>query len=140
MFFSEKEDLSFTEISSFLQNCIQSVQDIFISSINTRGEYHRAFLRYHALLNGHRFTYHSSDFQFSSVAQSCLTLLTPGTVVCQAPLSQARLTTNTFLHKNHLAGFPGGSVVRNPPTNAGDIRDEDCIPGSGRSPGAIISR
>ena len=29
-------------------------------------------------------------------------------------------------------GFPGGSVVKNPPANAGDV---DLIPGSGRSPG-----
>ena len=31
-------------------------------------------------------------------------------------------------------GFPGGSVVKNPPANAGD-RDTSLIPGSGRSPG-----
>ena len=29
-------------------------------------------------------------------------------------------------------GFPGGSVVKNPPANAGDTIS---IPGSGRSPG-----
>ena len=29
-------------------------------------------------------------------------------------------------------GFPGGTVVKNPPANAGDA---DSIPGSGRSPG-----
>ena len=32
-------------------------------------------------------------------------------------------------------GFPRGSVVKNPPANAGDIRDTGLIPGSGRSPG-----
>ena len=32
-------------------------------------------------------------------------------------------------------GFPGGSVVKNPPANAGDIRDMGLIPGLGRSPG-----
>ena len=26
-------------------------------------------------------------------------------------------------------------VVKNPPANAGDVRDADSIPGSGRSPG-----
>ena len=31
--------------------------------------------------------------------------------------------------------FPGGSAVKNPPANAGDARDADLIPGSGRSPG-----
>ena len=30
--------------------------------------------------------------------------------------------------------FPGGSVVRNPPANAGDMGDVASIPGSGRSP------
>ena len=29
-------------------------------------------------------------------------------------------------------GFPGGSTVKNPPANAGDV---GLIPGSGRSPG-----
>ena len=32
-------------------------------------------------------------------------------------------------------GFPGGSMVKNPPTNAGDIRNVGSIPGLGRSPG-----
>ena len=32
-------------------------------------------------------------------------------------------------------GFPGGSVVKNLPANAGDTRDTGSIPGSGRSPG-----
>ena len=32
-------------------------------------------------------------------------------------------------------GFPGGAVVKNPPTNIGDLRDAGSIPGQGRSPG-----
>ena len=32
----------------------------------------------------------------------------------------------------HALGFPGGSVVKNPPASAGD---EGSIPGSGKSPG-----
>ena len=32
-------------------------------------------------------------------------------------------------------GFPGGTVVKNPPASARDTRDVDSIPGSGRSPG-----
>ena len=32
-------------------------------------------------------------------------------------------------------GFPGGSVVKNLPANAGDAGDEGSIPGLGRSPG-----
>ena len=32
-------------------------------------------------------------------------------------------------------GFPGGTVVKYPPANAGHARDLRSIPGSGRSPG-----
>ena len=32
-------------------------------------------------------------------------------------------------------GFPGGSVVKNPPANAGDAGDMGLIPWWGRSPG-----
>ena len=32
-------------------------------------------------------------------------------------------------------GFPGGSVVKKLPANAGDARDVGLIPGSERSPG-----
>ena len=31
-------------------------------------------------------------------------------------------------------GFPGGTVVKNMPANAGDARDTGLTPGSGRSP------
>ena len=31
--------------------------------------------------------------------------------------------------------FPGGTVVKNPPANAGGTRDLGSVPGSGRSPG-----
>ena len=34
-----------------------------------------------------------------------------------------------------LEGFPGGSGVKNPSTNAGDTGDLSSIPGLGRSPG-----
>ena len=37
--------------------------------------------------------------------------------------------------KDILRGFPGGSVVKNPPDNAGDTRDAGSIPGLGRSAG-----
>ena len=33
------------------------------------------------------------------------------------------------------SNFPGGSVVKNLPANAGDARDIGSTPGSGRSPG-----
>ena len=34
-----------------------------------------------------------------------------------------------------IRGFPGGTVVKNLPANAGDTRDVGLIPGSGISPG-----
>ena len=34
-----------------------------------------------------------------------------------------------------MCGFPGGSVVKNLPTNSGDTGDVGLIPGSERSPG-----
>ena len=37
-----------------------------------------------------------------------------------------------WLLLSHAMGFPGGSVVKNPPANAGDT---GLIPGLGRSPG-----
>ena len=36
---------------------------------------------------------------------------------------------------NYVNGFPGGSVVKNLPANAGDTRDVGSIPGLGRPPG-----
>ena len=42
------------------------------------------------------------------------------------------------MEKNHLMilwGCQVARVVKNPPVNAGDIRDVGSIPGSGRSPG-----
>ena len=36
---------------------------------------------------------------------------------------------------NHYLGFPGGSVVKNVPANAGDAGDMSSVPGSRRSPG-----
>ena len=36
-----------------------------------------------------------------------------------------------------LLGFRGGSSVKNPPANAGGIRDVGLIPGSGRSSGGV---
>ena len=34
-----------------------------------------------------------------------------------------------------LWGFPGGSMLKNLPANAGDLGDAGSIPGPGRSPG-----
>ena len=35
----------------------------------------------------------------------------------------------------HAKDFPGGTVVKNLPDNAGDLGDAGSIPGSGRFPG-----
>ena len=40
-----------------------------------------------------------------------------------------------FYPSNLNIGFPGGSVVKNPPANAGDAKDMGLIPGVGRFPG-----
>ena len=38
-----------------------------------------------------------------------------------------------MLGQNQEWDFPGGSVVKNPPANAGDAEDAGLIPGLGRS-------
>ena len=40
-----------------------------------------------------------------------------------------------WMKRVKISGFPGGSVVKNSPANAGDARDEGSTPGLGRSPG-----
>ena len=45
---------------------------------------------------------------------------------------EALATSEIYGSLMWLQGFPGGSVVKNPPANAGDT---DSIPGAGRSPG-----
>ena len=49
------------------------------------------------------------------------------------------LTRGTFVGKvmssHWLKGFPGGTVVKNLPANAGDTKDSGLIPGSQRSRG-----
>ena len=43
------------------------------------------------------------------------------------------LCMNRYLiHLMPKWGFPGGAVVKNPLANAGETRDADFIPGSGR--------
>ena len=40
-----------------------------------------------------------------------------------------------FRQPNGYVGFPGSASGKEPPANAGDIRDMSSIPGSGRFPG-----
>ena len=55
--------------------------------------------------------------------------------------TSAQYSVMTYLAKESeigpciCMGFPGGSVVKNLPANAGDIKDSGFIPGSGRSRG-----
>ena len=44
-------------------------------------------------------------------------------------------TYNIYVVVLPYPGFPDGLVVKNPPANAGDVRDDGSIPGSRRSPG-----
>ena len=48
--------------------------------------------------------------------------------------SSCRLFTMAFTE-----GFPGGSVIKNPPADAGDARDTASIPGSERSRSSILT-
>ena len=60
----------------------------------------------------------------------CFTFKPPQTLICghyRFFIWQGLKFKNT--------GFPGGSVVKNLPANAGDPGDMGSIPGSGRSPG-----
>ena len=43
-----------------------------------------------------------------------------------------------FLTCNFYLGFPGGTVVKNPPVSAGDPRDTGLILGSGRSTSVFL--
>ena len=40
-----------------------------------------------------------------------------------------------LISTHKILGFPGDSVIKNLPTNAGDAGDMGSIPGSGRPPG-----
>ena len=41
----------------------------------------------------------------------------------------------SLLQSIFIKGFPGGGSGKNPPANAGDVRDVGLIPRMGRSPG-----
>ena len=67
--------------------------------------------------------------QIMIVFLSCATI----TVLCIPPYWCIYSFLQCFLNIYHiLRGFPGGSVVKNPPVHAGDV---GSIPGSGRSLG-----
>ena len=45
------------------------------------------------------------------------------------------ITIKLFANRKQHEYFPGGTVVKSLPANAGDTRDVGLTPGSGRSPG-----
>ena len=45
------------------------------------------------------------------------------------------LSQNSLKFRFNYIIFPGGTVVKNMPANAGDARDAGSVPGSERSPG-----
>ena len=45
------------------------------------------------------------------------------------------ITVDVLCWLNSHLGFPGDTVIKNPPANAGEAGDKGLIPGSGRSPG-----
>ena len=50
-------------------------------------------------------------------------------------LDRDKLEAQVGTEGRYKRGFPGGSVVKNLPANAGDSGDPCSIPGSGRCPG-----
>ena len=59
-------------------------------------------------------------------------LLTLHRMNCELEVIFRLVNEETFMG---IKGFPGGTVVKNLPTNAEDTRDADSIPGWGRLPG-----
>ena len=53
----------------------------------------------------------------------------------EAWCAAVRGVANSWTYIYIYQGFPGGTVVKNLPANAGDERDTGLIPGLGRSPG-----
>ena len=47
----------------------------------------------------------------------------------------ASVTTHSEFYIRAMKSFPGGSVVKNSPADAGDTKDTGQIPGLERSPG-----
>ena len=61
--------------------------------------------------------------------------MTNGTAVSVSYEAKVYFLLNYILQPSNVSDFPGGSVVKNPPASAGDVRDMGSIPGWRRSPG-----
>ena len=55
-------------------------------------------------------------------------------IFCLIPLASVFFIPFLNSHLKISLGFPGGSVVKNTPANAGDTGDAGSVPGLGRSP------
>ena len=64
----------------------------------------------------------------------CIRTIDP---LCCTPETNTKLTVNQHCKYicKYPSGFPGGSVVKNPPANAGDTGGVGSIPGLGIAPG-----
>ena len=59
-----------------------------------------------------------------------------GSLGCYSPWGHKELDMTEQLNTtNKCLGFPGGTVIKNLPANAGDTKDMGSIPVSARSPG-----
>ena len=90
----------------------------------------------------------SFPLTWSSLSSNPISLRLPIRIICQDDVTQALLhslilgwfpiciTDTTFQPDNlDTVGFPGGTVVKKLPANAGAAKDTDLIPGLWRSPG-----
>ena len=77
---------------------------------------------------------HGNPFQYSFLENPHGQRSLVGNRVSGPTKSQTLLSRYAQHTQGRVWGFLGGSVVKNPPANAGDIRDDGSIPGLGRSP------
>ena len=71
-----------------------------------------------------------SSFNLQVTESSLNKVINQSPVLSSIPSMLALLSSGLALQ-----GFPGGSVVKNPPASAGDAEDTSSISGLGRSPG-----
>ena len=58
-----------------------------------------------------------------------------GSTLCPTLCSSFDSIPPPFFQVQNKMGFPGSTIVKNPPANAGDVSDAVSIPGLERSPG-----
>ena len=86
----------------------------------------------------HLVFHYFSHLSICTLVKQATAILLPGkfhewrSLVGYSPQGHKESDTTEQLHTIPPRGFPGGSVVSNPPASAGD---EGSMPGTGRSPG-----